>query len=114
MTALNGAWSVLSDQTKRAAYDRERRLRNGNDRWDAYLTPASTATHSVGTVLEFGRYAGWSIPEVTRRDPDYLEWLIRTPNGRRYRSEIEAAVPSSAVATAPVPSRPAQRSRWRR
>jgi curved DNA-binding protein CbpA len=45
MTALNGAWSVLSDQTKRAAYDRERRLRNGNDRWDGSAGVAPELEH---------------------------------------------------------------------
>jgi len=126
MTELNGAWSVLSDPARRRAYDRERRLRNGTDRWDPYAAsyaatdgPAPAAAGSApagsyGTVLEFGRYAGWSIPEVAVRDPDYLEWLIRTPNGRRYRTEIEEAIAPSAVATATPPSRRPAGVRWRR
>jgi len=43
-----------------------------------------------GSVLNFGRYAAWSLGEIARRDPDYLEWLDRMPIGRPYREEIDA------------------------
>jgi curved DNA-binding protein CbpA len=42
-----------------------------------------------GTVLTFGRYAGWSLGEIARRDVDYIEWLDRMPIGRPYRDEID-------------------------
>jgi curved DNA-binding protein CbpA len=42
-----------------------------------------------GSVLTFGRYAGWSIGELGRRDLEYLEWLDRVPIGRPYRDEID-------------------------
>ncbi len=42
-----------------------------------------------GTVLRFGRFSGWSLGEVARRDIDYLEWLDRMPIGRPYRDEID-------------------------
>jgi hypothetical protein len=42
-----------------------------------------------GTVLNFGRYAGWSTGEVARRDLEYLEWLDRVPIGRPYRAEVD-------------------------
>ena len=42
-----------------------------------------------GTVLNFGRYAGWSLGEVARRDLEYLEWLDRMAIGRAYRDEID-------------------------
>jgi hypothetical protein len=42
-----------------------------------------------GTVLHFGRYAGWSLGEIARRDVDYIEWLDRMPIGRPYRDEID-------------------------
>jgi curved DNA-binding protein CbpA len=45
-----------------------------------------------GTVLDFGRYAGFSIGELAAADPDYLEWLARTTIGRRLQSEIEAVL----------------------
>ena len=44
----------------------------------------------VGSVLNFGRYAGWSIGEIARRDLEYIEWLDRTPIGRPYREEVDA------------------------
>jgi curved DNA-binding protein CbpA len=42
-----------------------------------------------GSVLNFGRYAGWSIGEIGRQDLEYLEWLDRAPIGRQYREEID-------------------------
>ena len=42
-----------------------------------------------GAVLNFGRYAGWSLGEIARRDLDYLEWLDRMPIGRTYREELD-------------------------
>jgi DnaJ-like protein/exodeoxyribonuclease X-like protein len=42
-----------------------------------------------GTVLNFGRYNGWSLGEVARRDLEYLEWLDRMAIGRTYREEID-------------------------
>ena len=42
-----------------------------------------------GTVLNFGRYAGWSLGEVARTDMEYVEWLDRAPIGRNYRQEID-------------------------
>lgn len=43
----------------------------------------------VGSVLDFGRYAGWSIKSLVDHDPDYLLWLARTPIGRPMRQEID-------------------------
>jgi curved DNA-binding protein CbpA len=48
-----------------------------------------------GTVLTFGRYAGWSLGEVARHDIEYIEWLDRAPIGRNYRPEIDAILRSS-------------------
>lgn len=42
-----------------------------------------------GSVLSFGRYAGWSLDEIARRDLEYIEWLDRMPIGRPYRDEID-------------------------
>ena len=42
-----------------------------------------------GTVLNFGRYAGWSLGEVARGDIEYIEWLDRAPIGRNYRQELD-------------------------
>jgi hypothetical protein len=42
-----------------------------------------------GTVLNFGRYAGWSLGEVARHDIEYIEWLDRAAIGRNYRQELD-------------------------
>jgi curved DNA-binding protein CbpA len=43
-----------------------------------------------GSVLNFGRYSGWSLGEIARQDIEFVEWLDRTPIGRTYREEIDA------------------------
>jgi curved DNA-binding protein CbpA len=48
-----------------------------------------------GTVLNFGRYAGWSLGEVARHDIEYIEWLDRAPIGRNYRQEVDEILRSS-------------------
>ena len=48
-----------------------------------------------GTVLNFGRYSGWSLGEIARYDLDYIEWLDRAPIGRIYREEVDAILRSS-------------------
>ena len=42
-----------------------------------------------GSVLTFGRFNGWSLGEIARRDIEYIEWLDRMPIGRTYREEID-------------------------
>jgi curved DNA-binding protein CbpA len=105
MAELNAAWNIVSNPSARAAYDRELRLRNAGDRWDAYRHRAQGSARSVGTILEWGRYAGWSIPEIAQHDPDFLEWLARTPNGRRYRLEIERVLTQTRPATSTAAAR---------
>jgi curved DNA-binding protein CbpA len=45
--------------------------------------------HPSGSVMTFGRYVGWSLGEISRRDLEYIEWLDRMPIGRPYRDEID-------------------------
>ncbi len=45
-----------------------------------------------GTVLPFGRFIAWSIGEVARYDPGYLDWLDQRPEGAAYRVEIDATL----------------------
>jgi hypothetical protein len=50
-------------------------------------------------TIDFGRYAGWSLTMIARRDPDYLDWLARSPIGRTWRPailEVLQARPKSA------------------
>lgn len=46
--------------------------------------------NASGSVLTFGRYAGWSLGEIARSDLEYIEWLDRMPIGRPYREELDA------------------------
>jgi curved DNA-binding protein CbpA len=100
MIAINRAWDVLGDAGKRATYDKGRvalspRRTTAEPRpqpapdTDGGLQPRPWTTQRSGTVLDFGRYAGWSFPEIARQDPDFLRWLARMPIGRPYAAEIE-------------------------
>ncbi len=102
MTALNNAWTVLRDPQARAEYDRSRgpeaqpsaARQRPAESWQAQ--PAAPAGAASGSVLDFGRYAGWSLPQIARHDPDFLEWFARTPIGRRYGREIERLLSTPA------------------
>ena len=103
MARLNEAWDVLSDPHQRAVYDA--RMLNSRFKGQAAaagLTPLAAAAERRrqasdmrtpgGTVLDFGRYAGSSLAELAKIDPDYLEWLSRAPIGRAYRGEIDTVL----------------------
>ena len=137
MAALNAAWERIGDPARRAAFDKDRALREALSRRASDAPAAATAVpvdHAVpgtrppdtvsrdwtsgrssmgggydasmhrpdgegaagpppgdpsGSVLTFGRYAGWSLGEIGRRDLEYIEWLDRMPIGRPYRDEID-------------------------
>jgi curved DNA-binding protein CbpA len=84
MIAINEAWRILGDPFRRAAYDAGtlENLRSSK--------PSTEASSS--TVIDFGRYTGWSIARLVDHDPEFLGWLARTPTGRKMRSEIDAAL----------------------
>ena len=67
-----------------------------------------------GPVLNFGRYAGWSLGEVVRRDVEYLEWLDRTPIGRPYRDAIDALLRQAGRRRTPADDASARRGLFRR
>ncbi len=54
---------------------------------------ARPQTTDPSSRLDFGRYAGWSLRDLARHDPDYLRWLSRHSSGLRYRSEISRLMP---------------------
>ena len=133
MVALNEAWEVLGDRERRAAYDREREARRNpppaaivNYAPATEYERASTApapsmssapisqrvSHDAGSVLDFGRYIGWSTGRLASEDPDYLEWLARSSVGRRYAPEIYKTLARRAPAVSTVP--PGARKRWGR
>ncbi|HSK52778.1 MAG TPA: J domain-containing protein [Clostridia bacterium] len=140
MMELNEAWTVLGDRERRAAYDASRvrsrsRLAGGAPRQrrtppvgaeaapmpsnpiaEAADPPAQTPAEPppggrpAGTVLDFGRYAGWSVGALAGHDPDYLLWLERTPIGRPLRTEIGDFMERRRAASASAgPATPARR-----
>lgn len=118
MAAINAAWRIIGDPSRRADYDRSSRLgsvggstsapasaskapaqgsglpqRPGVPQWhtgpDGEGAAGPPPGRPSGSVLGFGRHIGWSLGEIARVDPGYLNWLEQTPRGKRYRDEIE-------------------------
>lgn len=67
-----------------------------------------------GSVLSFGRYAGWSLGEIARRDLEYVEWLDRMPIGRIYRDEIDGLLRRAGRRRSVASSEPERRGLFRR
>jgi curved DNA-binding protein CbpA len=92
MTDLNWAYALIRDPVKRQAWESDRRRAPPP-------TPAEGPTHgaprgpldaeAASHRLDFGRYQGWTLREVARRDTEYLDWLRRHPSGARYREAID-------------------------
>jgi curved DNA-binding protein CbpA len=91
MTELNEAWETLRDPASRREYDHRLRLAAALSAKEQAVAEAARAevrrAEARSDTLDFGRYAGWSIAEVARRDPNYLEWFVRTPAGKRFAPE---------------------------
>ncbi len=111
MVVLNAAWSVLRDPFTRKAYDRQRTRLAPPPSRTVGRAPVAPAPGEI--VLDFGRYEGWSVEALTRHDPDYLDWLVRTQIGRRYRAAVEASHGRSVAAPpAAAPVRRGRRGRF--
>ena len=70
----------------------------------ASAPPGPPPGRPSGSVLNFGRYAGWSLGEIARHDLEYIEWLDRAPIGRqlpRGGRRDPAARPVDAAAPPP-------------
>ena len=102
MTILNEAWAILKDADRRAAYDAANGgpatssspgsvTMNEDDPNRPFWTGASGPPpgRPFGPVLDFGIFAGWSVGEISRRDPGYLRWLRDRPEAEPYRAQID-------------------------
>lgn len=109
MAEINRAYALVRSPDLRRHYDQHRVIPVGPgpaaadgavvvppSRFDpvARSEAVSGTAHADGTsVLNFGRYAGWSLRALSIRDPDYLRWLMRHSSGVRYRNEISRLLP---------------------
>ena len=67
-----------------------------------------------GSVLNFGRFAGWSLGEIARRDLEYIEWLDRSSIGRQYREEIDGILRQAGRRRSAAPDEQKRRGLFRR
>jgi DnaJ-class molecular chaperone len=97
MAELNEAYATLRDPDKRRKYDEWLAHRRDRRRHDRLVAQAGDVGFGVvgspegppnGSIVDFGRYQGWTLGQIRRRDPEYLEWLARAPAGHRFKSEI--------------------------
>jgi DnaJ-class molecular chaperone len=101
---LTRAFNILRDPAERKAYDlrraylRMRPLGPGTEEApeEVELTQhlaERMQAHMDGEEaderrLDFGRYAGQTLREIARQNPDYLRWLARHSSGIRFRATI--------------------------
>ena len=96
MCELNAAWEVLGHPERRAAYDAERKANLPppgpvGPPWTGCAGPPPG--RPSGSVLDFGIFAGWSLGEIARTDPGYLEWLEERHNAPEDASDASHARP---------------------
>jgi len=104
MVAINGAWHVLGNPTRRASYNRQLQA--------PIVRSGSADGH---TVMDFGRYEGWSLGDIAKVDENYLQWLCRMPVGRPLQREITKLLAERSAAMEARRPRPiARKPRWGR
>jgi len=120
MADINAAWAILRDPGQRTAWDKAhaaKLLATAHEAGAAGRSASGRGAHDDhdrrggttwrrgphgegaagpppgnprGSVLHFGRHIGWSLGEIARVDPGYLQWLATHRDGGRYKGEIEA------------------------
>ena len=108
MADLNWAYAQVRDEESRRAYERARMVAPPP-------TAAGPRTHgasppdaehdSTMATLDFGRYAGWKLRDIAKRDIEYLTWLRRHASGARFRPAIDILVREQAARQRPGPSK---------
>jgi len=112
MAEINRAYDLVRTTERRKRYDRLSRTRPmGPGReslrpvmgepWAQRVAAGSAPPVSSqdGPTIDFGRYAGWSVKDLAKHDPDYLRWLSRHSSGVRYRNLISELLPPETVLT---------------
>lgn len=98
MAEINDAYQTLRDPVKRKQYDEWLAARRDRRQGDRLIRQAADVPYgaagrpvgmATGSVLEFGRYSGWTLGQIRLHDPEFLEWLVRAPAGRQHREEIQ-------------------------
>lgn len=99
MAELNQAWEKVRTADRREVYDRQRSHQAPAGQPGRPTAPtvvsegrgthAPRPTRTDSATLDFGRYRGWTLAQLSQQDPDYLRWLSRHSSGLRYRQEIE-------------------------
>ena len=99
MREINAAWEVLGDPQRRAAYDTEHRRNRPAPVPAAPTGPPWTGRagpppgNPSGSILTFGVFAGWSLGEIARTDPGYLQWLEDERDTREADSDARLGHP---------------------
>ena len=89
---LTWAYAQVRDAEARLRFDRARFAA-------APPTAADPPTHGAArradeddparVKLDFGRYEGWTLREIAKRDIEYVQWLHRHASGARFRTTID-------------------------
>jgi broad specificity phosphatase PhoE len=78
-------------------------LRPHRIEWESKKLPVGPGPDELPSFdprrLDFGHYAGRSIEELAKTDPDYVDWLSRHPSGARYRGEIARVLAAHSSST---------------
>jgi curved DNA-binding protein CbpA len=105
MIELNEAYTVLRNPELRRRYDAALAARRDRRATDRFRPRASIGTYGEagvpvgppwGSMVDFGRYRGWTLGQIYRRDPNFIEWLDKMPIGRAYRTEISTLLRRTA------------------
>ncbi len=112
MAEINRAYELVRTAERRKRYDRLHHLRPvgpggvgespslAAQAFGGRVPPPSNgpggptaADNPMYMTVDFGRYAGWTLKDLLRHDPDYLRWLYRHSSGVRYRYQIARMLP---------------------
>jgi curved DNA-binding protein CbpA len=108
MAVLNHAYGILRDPMQRQEYDRSRSVppppapASIVSPAPQRAAPPPPAARPGERTVDFGRYRGWSLEALAKRDPDYLEWLKRHSSGVGYRRQIDELLAKARDSRTPL------------